>query len=203
MTDKFRESAKRALSVHSDTFCKLADAEPRPQQFAARDFVESVFHCAGLSAAHSIRVGDMLQHYIDDDCVIAAAYLHDIVEDTPITIEIVHQLFGHVVSDLVQLLTDKPGVNRKERQLQTYSAIATSARATLIKLADRLDNIERSLPMGQDPSEKKLQMYINEYALFKKALYREWNSDVGDVVAQFWTALDASHLSAKNSSESL
>lgn len=113
------------------------------------------------------------QHYdphvniLEPEQIIAAAWLHDIIEDTPTTLEEIEDVFGHQVGDVVNLLTDKNGRNRLERHLRTYHAIRTDPDATLIKLCDRRHNQDRSLKHG----EHWMVMYEREYNYFKFALW--------------------------------
>src|SRR5262245_1013702 len=55
---------------------------------------------------HLRRVAEVLATVTDDPEMIAAAWLHDVVEDTPTTIEDVEQEFGRSVRELVDALTD-------------------------------------------------------------------------------------------------
>ena len=112
--------------------------------------------------------------------VIAAAWLHDCVEDTKTTNDEICDIFGDRVGDLVELVTDKSGRNRLERHLRTYHAIRRDPDATLIKLADRRHNHARSIKYG----EKYAIMYRDEYLRFKFALYNP-----GQFVA-LWNELD-------------
>lgn len=76
--------------------------------------------------------------------VIAAAWLHDTVEDTWVTLEDIHHLFGPAVASIVAALT-KPGLhvgNRATRTAMFAAAIALAGpTVATIKLADRLDNL--------------------------------------------------------------
>jgi guanosine-3',5'-bis(diphosphate) 3'-pyrophosphohydrolase len=104
---------------------------------------------------------------LDPEDIIAAAWLHDIIEDTTTTLEEVEERFGASVGNLVNLLTDKDGYNRLERHLRTYHAIRSDPDATLIKLCDRRHNQDRSLSHG----EHWMVMYEREYNYFKFALW--------------------------------
>lgn len=75
--------------------------------------------------------------------MIAAAWLHDVVEDTSVTIEMIEAGFGHDVAGLVADLTSKRiGTNRAARkQTDKQRLSAASSRAKTIKLADILDNL--------------------------------------------------------------
>jgi (p)ppGpp synthase/HD superfamily hydrolase len=52
------------------------------------------------------------------------AYLHDVVEDTDITVEQVDTKFGELVASCVAILSDEPGQDRKDRKAKTYQKIA-------------------------------------------------------------------------------
>lgn len=128
-----------------------------------------------------LKIGDHLadvaenvrKHYdprvniLEPEQVISAAWLHDILEDTPTALEEIEEMFGAGVANMVTLLTDKHGRNRLERHLKTYHAIRTDPDATLIKLCDRRHNQDRSLKHG----EHWMVMYEREYNYFKFALW--------------------------------
>lgn len=129
------------------------------------------------------------QHYdahvnvLEPEDLIAAAWLHDILEDTPTTLEEVEEKFGFAVANIVNLLTDKKGRNRLERHLRTYHAIRTDPDATLIKLCDRRHNQDRSLKHG----EHWMAMYLKEYNYFKFALWTPHK------FKKLWDELDWQH----------
>jgi len=93
---------------------------------------------------HLKGVADLVAMVSNDEETIAAAWLHDTVEDTPATFEDIEREFGHGVKALVMELTDvsRPGDGnralRKEIDLD-HTAMA-SARAKTVKLADLIDN---------------------------------------------------------------
>ncbi|MGB5224161.1 MAG: HD domain-containing protein [Arenicellales bacterium] len=93
---------------------------------------------------HLSSVANIVSTVTDDQEMIAAAWLHDVVEDTPATLYDVEQEFGKDVAELVENLTDisKPGDgNRQVRKLIDRQHIAVaSQRAKTIKLADLIDN---------------------------------------------------------------
>lgn len=77
---------------------------------------------------------------------IAAAWLHDVVEDTPITIEIIESEFGSEIASIVKGLTDLPSFSelsieqRKQKQAEHISTESESVRR--VKLADQISAIE-------------------------------------------------------------
>ena len=93
---------------------------------------------------HPIRVGDIVDKFGGTDEMIAAAYLHDVVEDTGVSIEDILDMFGSVVAVIVDGLTDvsKPeDGNRAVRKAmdRQHSADATWA-VQFVKCADIIDN---------------------------------------------------------------
>jgi len=70
-------------------------------------------------AEHPFRVAQMVAAVTADPCVVAAALLHDTVEDTPVSDSDIRRLFGDRVADLVAEVTDvsRPeDGNRKTRK---------------------------------------------------------------------------------------
>ena len=93
---------------------------------------------------HPIRVAGIVANFGGTDEMIAAAYLHDVVEDTGVSIEDILDMFGSVVAVIVDGLTDvsKPeDGNRAVRKAmdRQHSADATWA-AQFVKCADIIDN---------------------------------------------------------------
>lgn len=126
---------------------------------------------------HLDSVVELLAPFGDDARVVG--YLHDVVEDTPVTLETIRAEFGDSVARCVALLTDQPGANRAERKMRTHAKLAAvtgaDELALIVKAADRLSNLRMSL----DPSRaSKLEMYRQEHAAFRKAAYRAGLCDI-------------------------
>ena len=102
--------------------------------------------------------------------MLAAAWLHDVVEDTPVTIEGIQEAFGSEVSELVDFLTDvsRPSDgNRQTRKAIDRDHIALAPiSAKTIKLADLIDNT-RSI-VRYDPGFARI--YLREKALLLEVL---------------------------------
>ena len=83
----------------------------------------------------------------------ALAYLHDVVDDTGVSAEVIRERFGPHVAECMALLTDVPGPNRKERKAKTYAKLAKvsgpAELALVIKAADRLANVRACLADGK------------------------------------------------------
>jgi (p)ppGpp synthase/HD superfamily hydrolase len=115
--------------------------------------------------------------------LLVAAWLHDSVEDTALGHEEVAVTFGPVVADLVWRVTDEPGRNRKERKAATYPKIAADETAILLKLADRIANVESSIRYEL----RLLEMYRKEQQSFQAALRPHCQSELAE---RMWAALD-------------
>ena len=93
---------------------------------------------------HPIAVAEIVKTVPHTDAMIAAALLHDVVEDTPVTIEQIKDKFGSEVAELVGWLTDisRPeNGNRKTRKsLDRDHSANAPAEAQTIKLADLIHN---------------------------------------------------------------
>lgn len=81
-------------------------------------------------------------HNLDD--LISAALLHDTVEDTDTTHEDLEKMFGGLVASLVKELTsDKEEIKRiGKTEYMKHKMAAMTSWALVIKLADRLDNVQ-------------------------------------------------------------
>ena len=119
---------------------------------------------------HPIELANVLWHEggVTDAVVIAAALLHDTVEDTETTPEELEQEFGKQIRDIVLEVTDDknlPPIQRK--RLQVKRAPYSSHMAKLVKLADKICNLRDIL---EAPPEG--------WGLERKQRYFEWAREV-------------------------
>jgi len=95
---------------------------------------------------HPQAVAEMVAAVTDDAPTIAAAWLHDVVEDTPVTIEEIAAEFGNEVAGLVADLTNvsqsSDGNRAQRKALDREHTAAADPRAKTVKLADLLHNVE-------------------------------------------------------------
>ncbi|UDQ80386.1 HD domain-containing protein [Erwinia rhapontici] len=93
---------------------------------------------------HPAAVVELVRSVSDDEEILAAAWLHDTVEDTSSTLEDIRTHFGERVTSLVEMLTNQgavAGQNRTARKLAHFRHTQqASADAQTIKLADIIDN---------------------------------------------------------------
>jgi (p)ppGpp synthase/HD superfamily hydrolase len=93
---------------------------------------------------HPVAVAELVRSVPHTPAMLAAAYLHDVVEDTPVTIEAVRAAFGPEVGELVDWLTDisrpQDGNRRVRKELDRQHLAKAPPAAKTIKLADLIDN---------------------------------------------------------------
>lgn len=127
-------------------------------------------------------VNTLLEFGWNDPNLIAAAYLHDVVEDTSVTLEELSKHFPIGVTYIVDGVTSVPGPNRKIRNAATYPRIAEDDSRRIVKLADRIANVRQCLVGGSKSSLFSFahlssfslySMYHKEYPGFHAALYTD------------------------------
>ena len=116
---------------------------------------------------HPCAVVEILADFGFDSSTVIAAFLHDVLEDTPVTADELRDMFGAEILSLVEGVTKLDKLqfnNREEAQAENFRklfmALARDLRVIIIKLADRLHNM-RSLEYL--PPEK--QQYISKETL--------------------------------------
>jgi (p)ppGpp synthase/HD superfamily hydrolase len=111
--------------------------------------------------------------YAGNEAIAAAGWLHDTLEDTPTTYEMLVSEFGKETADIVWAVTSEPGENRVDRFRKTALKVQSNKKALIVKLADRIANTEASL----QSNPKLYKMYLKEFPLFKQLLYNPHDVD--------------------------
>jgi GTP diphosphokinase / guanosine-3',5'-bis(diphosphate) 3'-diphosphatase len=111
--------------------------------------------------SHPLGVAEILADLGLDDRAIAAALLHDAVEDTELSLPEVEESLGFEVAALIDGVTKldrirfrSPEQSRAENLRKMIIATATDVRVLLIKIADRLHNMRTLAPLS--PEKKKM-----------------------------------------------
>ena len=106
-----------------------------------------------------------------DDETIAAALLHDVVEDTDVELDDVRAEFGDEIAKLVEGVTKLTRVqfqSREQAEAENYRkliiAMAEDVRVILIKLADRLHNLREIEYLGKQKQMQKAKETLEVYA---------------------------------------
>jgi len=138
---------------------------------------------------HPIEVMQIVNTVTDDPEVLAAAILHDVVEDTPATIMNIRIGFTPRVAELVSDLTDvsKPedGNRAVRKELDRQHSAQASPEAQTIKLADLISN-SKSI-MEHDPRFAKV--YMREKSALLEVLVQghpTLHKQASDIVSSYY-----------------
>jgi (p)ppGpp synthase/HD superfamily hydrolase len=119
---------------------------------------------------HPAEVVSIVKSVPHTDVMLAAAWLHDVVEDTSVTIETIRAEFGVEVAELVSWLTDvswpADGNRAHRKALDRAHSAAAPAEAQTVKLADLISNT-RSI-MAHDVAFAKT--YLEEKRLLLEVM---------------------------------
>lgn len=146
--DQFSQALKFATDKHQGQTRKNKDKTP---------YIE-----------HPIRVSKLIEDigHVNDKNVLIAALLHDTLEDTKTTREEIKNTFSEEILNIVLEVTDDKTLSRMVRkQKQIEHAKHISNKAKLIKLGDKISNLEDTL---NDPPEKWSDDDVLGYAVWSK-----------------------------------
>ena len=121
--------------------------------------------------SHPVSVACIASEFHLDAASIQAALLHDVVEDTPSTADDIKKKFGSQVAKLVDGLSKLDKIhfeNDTEAQAENFRkmllAMSQDVRVILIKLADRLHNMQTLAPLKPSKRKKISQETLDIYA---------------------------------------
>jgi GTP pyrophosphokinase len=129
-------------------------------------------HSGDLYFSHPVAVAEILISLKIDEESIATALLHDVVEDTEVTINEIEEVFGDEVAKLVDGVTklgkiDSSSYDDKiaENFRKLTMAMSQDIRVLLVKLADRLHNMRTiSYMPSNEKRVKKARESLDIYA---------------------------------------
>ena len=164
--------------------------------------------------SHPLEVAAILTDLKLDDATIAAALLHDTIEDTAATRAEIDQLFGNDIGALVEGLTKLKKldlVTKEAKQAENLRklllAIADDVRVLLVKLADRLHNMRTLSHMPPETRRRIAEETLDIYAPLAGRMgmhemreeledlaFRELNPEAYTVVSERLDALEAKNV---------
>lgn len=140
-------------------------------RFAAERHGAQTRHSGAAYITHPLSVATILTTLRVDMDSLVAAILHDVVEDTPTTLEEISREFGPAVASLVDGLTKIARISfrsNQERLAENFRkmvlAMAKDLRVILIKLADRLHNMQTLMYCAEDKRHRIAQETLDIYA---------------------------------------
>lgn len=164
----------------------------KPGKGFDRKLVESAFKFAKVAhqdqkrksgdeyITHPYQVAKILLEMGMSSQMVAAAFLHDVVEDTEITIKEIEQEFGSEVAKLVEGVTNLGKVDfsayskeelqaafsnlKNENMRQLFLSMAEDVRVVIIKLADRLHNMKTIKALAKKDQERIARETLNIFA---------------------------------------
>ncbi len=238
-----RAPLERSLNIVSQVFEKTAKSKKssKPQMMRQYDLIERVkrYNPATSEAllnrayvyamkahgeqkrasgdpyfSHPLEVAAILTDLKLDDATIAAALLHDTIEDTAATRTEIDQMFGPDIGALVEGLTKLKKldlVTKEAKQAENLRklllAIADDVRVLLVKLADRLHNMRTLAHMPPEARRRVAEETVDIYAPLAGRMgmhelreeledlaFRELNPEAYKVVSERLDALEAKNV---------
>lgn len=178
LNDKFEKLKKDIVSYFPDCDIALLD---KAYKFAKESHVKQARKSGEPYIFHPLAVAQILADMRLDLITIITGLLHDTVEDTDATLEIIKQEFGNDVAELVDGVTKLSKINFRsthEKQAENFRkmllAMAKDLRVILVKLADRTHNMRTMQSMTEEKSSKIAQETLDIYAPLANRLGISW-----------------------------
>jgi (p)ppGpp synthase/HD superfamily hydrolase len=109
---------------------------------------------------HPVAVARLLHENAFPEVVVAAALLHDVIEDTDTELGEIETRFGPAVAELVGEMTEDETISSyRERKAEHRDRVAGSGRAAAIYAADKLAKVRMLNERGEHPGGERLEHY--------------------------------------------
>ncbi len=165
---KLEDVLEALLDYHPDADVDLVK---KAYVYAASKHADQTRYSGEPYIIHPLHVARFVCELKLDEVCVAAALLHDTLEDTQAPFEEIQELFGTPVANIVQGVTKLSSMNydsREERQAETFRkmllAMAKDIRVILVKLADRVHNIRTLDHTSEEQQVRVAQETMDIYA---------------------------------------
>jgi len=165
LLDKIKDYSSEDIARIKSAYEEAAKAHDGQKRISGEDYI-----------VHPLAVAIITAELRLDAVTIMAALLHDVVEDTSVTLSQIEKMFGSEVAQLVDSVTKLSKIkfrSKEEQQAENlrkmFIAMAKDIRVLLIKLADRLNNIRTLKPL---PPEKQKRIATETMEIFAPLAHR-------------------------------
>lgn len=149
-----------------------------------KDKNKTPYICHPIEVAEFIRKAYIVTGVPVDENVLKAAILHDVVEDTPFTIQHIASAFGNEVAGIVAQVSDNKSLSKVERKmLQIEHAEHATLEAKLVKLGDKWSNCRE---LENNPPKGWSDEMIRGYLYWSYAVCKATNPESSPVLAYMW-----------------
>lgn len=167
LTNSFLELKEKILKKHPEYNIELIE---KAFNFANKFHEGQIRKSGEPYIIHPLSVAEILLDLGLDEITLTAALLHDIVEDTDVSLDEIKKIFGEEVASLVDGVTKLSRIeyiSKEDRQVENYRkmflAMANDIRVVIIKLADRLHNMRtlkfQSFWKQRETAKETLEIY--------------------------------------------
>ena len=186
-SDELLKEAERQMVIcnacrYCEGYCAVFPAMELRRSFSGRDLTylanlcfdcRDCYYACQYAPPHefAINIPKILAGLRMDEATIAAALLHDVVEDTDTDIKEVRDEFGDEIAQLVEGVTKLTRIqfqSREQAEAENYRkmvvAMAEDVRVILVKLADRLHNLRTIEYLGKQKQIQKSKEALEVYA---------------------------------------
>jgi guanosine-3',5'-bis(diphosphate) 3'-pyrophosphohydrolase len=147
------------------------DLLTRAYRFSERAHAGQKRSSGDAYVSHCVEVAKILAELHLDSVTVASGLIHDVIEDTGVSVEEIDREFGAEIAAIVDGVTKIGNItfrSTQERQVENYRklllSIAKDARVILIKLADRLHNMRTLDYLSEEKRRRIAQETMDLYA---------------------------------------
>lgn len=169
-----KDSLRRELEDFLDKFKRKSKSKKlilEAYEFAFEKHGEQKRKSGEPYIIHPVAVAKSLVELNCDDATICAALLHDVIEDTEVSSEEMAKVFGDEITSLVDGVTKLGKLNFKSSEQEQANnfrkmllAIAKDMRVVLVKLADRLNNMQTLHYLAEEKQQRIARETLDIFA---------------------------------------